>query len=70
MPEHTDADTGAVFCNDFCSFPMIHVGIENKITNTNAVPSLANANFQAPAHNIVSYRLMEVCFNGYLIIQI
>lgn len=30
LPEHTDADTGVVFCNDECSFPMIHVGIENQ----------------------------------------
>ena len=29
LPEHTDADTGTVFCHDECSFPMLHVGIEN-----------------------------------------
>ena len=30
LPEHTDADTGAVFCHSECSFPMLHVGIENQ----------------------------------------
>ena len=30
LPEHTDADTGAVFCHGECSFPMLHVGIENQ----------------------------------------
>jgi hypothetical protein len=30
LPECTDADTGAVFCHDECSFPMLHVGIENQ----------------------------------------
>lgn len=30
MPEHIDADTGAVFCNDKCSVPMLHVGIEKQ----------------------------------------
>jgi len=30
LPEHTDAETGAVFCHDECSFPMLHVGIEQQ----------------------------------------
>ena len=30
LPEHTDADTGVVFCHGECSFPMLHVGIENQ----------------------------------------
>jgi len=30
LPEYTDANTGAVFCNDECSFPMLHVGIEDQ----------------------------------------
>ena len=30
LPENTDANTGAVFCNDECSFPMLHVGIEDQ----------------------------------------
>ncbi len=30
LPEHTDAENGAVFCNDECSFPMLHVGTEGQ----------------------------------------
>ncbi len=30
LPENTDANSGAVFCNDECSFPMLHVGIEDQ----------------------------------------
>jgi len=30
LPEHINADNGAVFCNEECSIPMIHVGIENQ----------------------------------------
>ena len=30
LPEHTDADTGAVFCHGECSIPMLHVGIESQ----------------------------------------
>ncbi len=30
LPENTDANTGAVFCNAECSFPMHHVGIEDQ----------------------------------------
>ena len=28
LPKHTDGDTGAVYCHDKCSVPMLHVGIE------------------------------------------
>jgi hypothetical protein len=30
LPENTDANSGAVFCNDECAFPMHHVGIEDQ----------------------------------------
>ena len=30
LPENTDANTGAVFCHDECSTPMLHVGIEDQ----------------------------------------
>ena len=30
LPENTDANTGAIFCNDECSIPMLHVGIEDQ----------------------------------------
>ncbi len=30
LPEHTNADTGAVFCHDECTFPMLHVGVEKQ----------------------------------------
>lgn len=30
LPEFTDGDTGAVFCNDACLFPMLHVGVEQQ----------------------------------------
>jgi len=30
LPENTEANTGAVFCNDECSTPMLHVGIEDQ----------------------------------------
>ena len=29
-PEHTDTETGAVFCHAQCDFPMLHVGVENQ----------------------------------------
>jgi hypothetical protein len=29
-PEHTNTETGAVFCHAQCDFPMIHVGVENQ----------------------------------------
>ncbi len=28
LPKHTDGDTGAVYCHDECTVPMLHVGIE------------------------------------------
>lgn len=28
MPKHTDGATGAVYCHDGCSVPMVHVGVE------------------------------------------
>lgn len=28
-PEHTNTETGAVFCHGQCEFPMLHVGVEN-----------------------------------------
>jgi hypothetical protein len=28
MPKHTDGATGAVYCHDRCSVPMVHVGVE------------------------------------------
>jgi hypothetical protein len=28
LPKNTDGDTGAVYCHDQCSIPMLHVGIE------------------------------------------
>jgi len=68
LPENTDANTGAVFCNDECSFPMLHVASKTKKTNTNAVPLQGNVNFPVPAHNIVLYHLMVVCFSEYPII--
>ena len=30
LPEHIDCDTGAVYCHDKCSVPMVHVGIESQ----------------------------------------
>lgn len=30
LPENVDADTGAVYCHAECTFPMLHVGSENK----------------------------------------
>ena len=29
-PEHTNTETGAVFCHAQCDFPMLHVGVENQ----------------------------------------
>lgn len=29
-PEHTDTETGSVFCHAHCDFPMIHVGVEKQ----------------------------------------
>ena len=30
LPEHTNTDTGTVFCHGECSVPMLHVGIESQ----------------------------------------
>ena len=30
LPKHTDGDTGAVYCHNRCSVPMLHVGIEGQ----------------------------------------
>jgi len=30
-PEHTNIETGAVFCHAQCDFPMVHVGVENQM---------------------------------------
>ena len=30
LPEHVNADNGHVFCNEYCTVPMLHVGLENQ----------------------------------------